>query len=253
MLGINNNNKSSSFSLNVCYLPRALLSTVHTLAHAVLTIILWNTSFHFSWHSHLAGGHISKKTAMFVFASGKSSTYFELHLFFWKRNLLTCFVTFLNLGSFTWTYYALKPLTCVICEYKTFPPRSMRSQMALFLSLLLPCLIYNTMMVPWALPRWLMCGCTDVWVHRCAGVQICIHTHTPSLIKIAEDISHLQWFVIRINAYISEHLQVPHTGINAVQVGESGNDLCYSAGITAVLPKDMKICKKALGTQSSDV
>lgn len=97
------------------------------------------------------------------------------------------------------------------------------------------------------------CGYTDVRVHRCAGTQICIHTHTPSLIKIAEDISHLQWFVIRINAYISEHLQVPHTGINAVQVGESGNDLCYSAGITAVLPKDMKICKKALGTQSSDV
>lgn len=48
-------------------------------------------------------------------------------------------------------------------------------------------------------------------------------------------------------------VQVPHTGINAVQVGESGNDLCYSAGIMAVLPKDMKIYKKALGTQSSDV
>lgn len=48
-------------------------------------------------------------------------------------------------------------------------------------------------------------------------------------------------------------VQVPHTGINAVQVGESGNDLRYSAGITAVLPKDMKIYKKALGTQTSDV
>lgn len=59
--------------------------------------------------------------------------------------------------------------------------------------------------------------------------------------------------MIRINACISEHLQIPHTGINAVQVGESGNDFCYSAGITAVLPKDMKIYKKALGTQSSDV
>lgn len=88
------------------------------------------------------------------------------------------------LGSFTGTYYALKPLTCVICEYKTFPPRSMRSQLALFLAYL-PHLQYHDGAMSTAMVA-------HVWVHRRVGTQICVHTHTPSLIKMAEDISHLQ-------------------------------------------------------------
>lgn len=73
-----------------------------------------------------------------------------------------------------------------------------------------------------------------VWAHTRA------FTRAPSLIKIAEDITHPQ-------------CKYPYTGISAVQVGESGKGLCYPGGITTVSPKDMKLGKQTSGTQFSGV